>query len=136
MDLLLEIKILIAAFDQETWVKLVMYDNSFHKYAYTIYGRKQFIDLFTVLTINNVYTVYKLFGKRHRDDGPAAIYAYGAQCWYQNGKLHRDDLPAIIYPNGTRYWYQNGKLHRNHGPAIIHSNGEHYWYQNGKLHNT
>ncbi len=36
MDLLLEIKILIAAFDQETWAKLVVYDNSFHKYAYTV----------------------------------------------------------------------------------------------------
>ncbi len=123
MDLLLEIKILIAAFDWETWVKLVLYDDRFHEYAYTPYCRKQFIDLFTVLTINDNCTTYRLFGKLHRDNGPAIIYPDGEQKWYQNGNLHRDDGPAIIHSDGTQKWYHYDKQHKDDGHAVIHSDG-------------
>ncbi len=95
MDLLIEIKILIAAFDREAWIKLVLTDDRFREYAYTYAGRKQFIDLFTVITIGEC-TTYRLFDKLHRDDGPAIIHSTGKRNWYIQGKLHRDNGPAII----------------------------------------
>jgi len=73
-------------------------------------------------------------GKRHREDGPAIIYAIGDQRWYINGRLHRENEPAIIYANGTQSWYLNGKRHREDGPAIICTDGDKEWYINGKRH--
>jgi hypothetical protein len=81
---------------------------------------------------NGYYCVRNSRGRLHRDDGPAAIYPDGTQCWYQDGGLHRGDGPAIIYPDGTQYWCRNGKRHRDNGPAIIYPDGTQEWYRAGQ----
>jgi hypothetical protein len=30
--------------------------------------------------------------------------------FYINGKRHREDGPAMIYANGTRHWYKNDRF--------------------------
>ena len=55
----------------------------------------------------------------------------GTKRWYLNGKRHREDGPAVIYANGDKFWYLNGKCHREDGPAVIASDAK-YWYLNGK----
>lgn len=45
----------------------------------------------------------------HRVDGPAAIEAGFAECWFFNGVRHRDDGPAVIYQNGNTEWWKHGK---------------------------
>jgi hypothetical protein len=56
------------------------------------------------------YRVYWwLNGKRHREDGPAVIWADGTQAWRLNDKLHRTDGPAVILADGTQVWWLNGK---------------------------
>ncbi len=56
----------------------------------------------------------------------------GTQKWYKDGKRHREDGPAIIYANGRQYWYKDGKRHREDGPAVIWPDGTQYWYINNK----
>lgn len=56
----------------------------------------------------------------------------GTKRWRLNGKRHREDGPAVIYADGSRFWYQNDMLHRTDGPAVIHSDGDLSWYLNGK----
>jgi hypothetical protein len=73
-----------------------------------------------------------LNGKRHRESGPARIWANGDQEWYLNGKRHRTDGPAVIWVDGYQGWYQNGKRHRTDGPARIWADGPRVWYLNGK----
>lgn len=88
----------------------------------------------TSLIINdNGSQVWLLNGHRHREDGPAVIYADGTQFWYINNKLHREDGPAVIYSSGTQFWYLNGERHREDGPAAIWALGTMRWYLNGKL---
>ena len=60
---------------------------------------------------------YNKHGKLHRIGGPAAIFADGAEIWYQNGVFHRTNGPAVIYPNGECDWYQNGSYLRTDGDA-------------------
>ncbi len=132
MDLLIETKIIIAAFDQEAWIKLAIYDEEFRNYAYTDVGRKQFIDLFTVMDIINGIITYKLFGKTHRNNGPAIRWENGTSYWCQNGNIHRDDGPATVWSNGRQDWWQNGKQHRDDRPAIIWPDGRCAWYYYGK----
>ena len=55
------------------------------------------------------YQIMNSKGQLHRDNGPAAIYPDGTQCWYRNGQRHRDDGPAIIHPDGTEIWCQDGQ---------------------------
>ena len=69
--------------------------------------------------------------KRHRDEGPAVIYADGTQEWYKNGKHHREDGPAVIYFSGRQEWWINGKRHREDGPAVIYPSGMQFWFING-----
>jgi hypothetical protein len=73
-------------------------------------------------------------GKKHRDDGPAEIWADGSQLWFRDGKLHRDDGPTIIRPDGTQVWYRNDQPHRDDGPAVIRPDGTQRWCREGKLH--
>jgi hypothetical protein len=75
-------------------------------------------------------------GIHHRVDGPAIIFADGAESWYEEGKLHRDDdLPAVIRVSGEKQWYQKGKLHREGDqPAIIHPTRGEQYYLEGLLH--
>jgi hypothetical protein len=97
---------------------------------------------------NNIYgTLYKLFGKLHREGKPAEIWTDGSQRWYFNNKPHRDgNMPAIILThmytkkpdNNTPYiieyvaWYYHGQLHRDYNlPAIIHYDGKKCWYIDG-----
>ncbi len=137
MDLILDIKILIASLNQDVWIKLVLYDDDFHKYAYTIAGRTRFIKLFAVIEVvkvGNARIKHKLFGKKHRIGGPAIIWLNGRREWYRNGKSHRDDGPATIWPDGAQDWFRNGRLHRDGSPACIFASGAREWWQNGKLH--
>ena len=83
MDLILDVKIHIASFDQEAWIKMVLYDDEFCNYAYTINGSLKFIHYFKRVVNNQTF----LFGKFHSID----------------------DLPAITDANGNKYWYCNGK---------------------------
>jgi hypothetical protein len=88
-------------------------------------------------TISTTYgggTEYRLYGKRHRVDGPAIIHTDGTQEWYLNGKFHRVDGPAIIWADGTQEWHLDGEYHRVDGPAIIRTDGSQQWYLDGKFH--
>ncbi len=136
MDLILDIKILIARFDQETWIKWVLYDDVFHEYAYSPIGKRMFISEFTKYQCDFDIgcRTWKLFDKLHRNDGPSIIYSDGECTWYQNDQRHRIDGPAVIAANGNQYWYQNDKLHRIGGPAVVKSTHKQRWFQNGKLH--
>jgi hypothetical protein len=55
-----------------------------------------------------------------------AIMAH--QHWHLYGKLHRKDGPASIYADGTKIWIQYGKIHREDGPAIVNSNDSTAYY--------
>jgi len=113
--------------------QLVLY-RPFYEY-YTTH-RQHIIKLHTRISviIFGCCTIYTVFGKRHREDGPAITRADGTQWWYYNGKKHRVGGPAIMYANGRQYWYYNGKLHCVDSPAIIRADGTQEWHLNGKLH--
>ena len=53
---------------------------------------------------------YNAEGQKHREYGPAVIWADGSQIWFLNGQKHRVDGPAAIYADGSQEWYTNGKL--------------------------
>ena len=48
-------------------------------------------------------------GKRHRDDGPAAILFDGREEWWFEGERHREDGPAVEYSDGAKFYYLEGK---------------------------
>ena len=50
---------------------------------------------------------YNSAGQLHRLDGPAVVYAGGANAWYQNGLRHRTDGPAFMLADGRKWWYLN-----------------------------
>jgi len=77
---------------------------------------------------------YTLYGKRHREDGPAVERANGDKEYWINGMLHREDGPAKEYANGDKEWYLNGVIHREDGPAIEWADGDkQYWINNQHL---
>jgi hypothetical protein len=134
MDLLLDIKTVIAAYDQEVWYLLYRYDQEFHDYAMTNRAISRFIELFTVKIVESNRTEYRLLGKLHRcNDLPAMVYKDGDHIWRRRGLHHRDhDLPAIICSDGGQYWCQHGVPHRDNGlPAAIYADGSMAWYQHG-----
>jgi len=100
--------------------------------------RNKLLKAITICKINPYGTIWYInpYDKliKHRDDGPACIYANGSQEWYINGKRHREDGPAIIWPDGEQQWLINGKFHREDGPASIYADGSQYWYKNDKMH--
>jgi hypothetical protein len=67
--------------------------------------KSQIVAKFTESTTDGSETKYLLFGKLHRDDGPALVYSSGTLVWCQYDKLYRDNGPVIIYPGGSEYWY-------------------------------
>jgi hypothetical protein len=136
MDLLLDIKTVIAAYDQEVWYLLYRHDQEFHDYAVTGRAISRFVELFTVKTVKLHSTKYRLFGRLHRCGLPAVIRANGAQAWYQRGLCHRgNDLPAVTTVYGYKAWFLNGRRHRdNDRPAMVSSRGDQQWYQHGELH--
>ena len=75
--------------------------------------------------------IWRLNGKRHRQDGPAVEMKNGSRFWYINGKRHREDGPAAEYYHGDKEWYINGKLHRLDGPANVSHSGYKEWWING-----
>jgi hypothetical protein len=69
--------------------------------------------LFTGIGVDKYGTiVYCRNGKEHRDNGPAAIYASGAEEYYKNGKLHRIDGPAVVDHRllVNEYWIDGEEL--------------------------
>jgi hypothetical protein len=60
---------------------------------------------------NSDRVVWELDDKLHREDGPAVIWAHGAQRWYLNGNLHRTDGPAYIRADGTQRWFLNDRAY-------------------------
>ena len=156
MDLILDVKIIVALVSDDVWTKLVLLDDEFYQYACTKEGITLFVKQFTKKEDDCTYLFNKLHsindepaemveknkywyynGLRHRDnDLPARIDVNGNKYWYYNGNFHRkNDLPAIIYANGDKHWYCHEKLHReNDLPAIIYNNGTKYWYKNDELH--
>ena len=54
-------------------------------------------------------------GQRHRDDGPAVVWANGRQEWWRDGQRQRDDGPAVVWADGCQEWHRNGQLHRDDG---------------------
>jgi len=120
----------------------LMLHRPFYEYYTTC--RQYILQLHTrILTDIYVTELYTIFGKLHRENGPAVIYSDGTQEWHLNDKLHREDGPAVedlrcfapanIYPNGEQHWYLNGDLHRDDGPAIIYADGSQVWYRRGDL---
>lgn len=72
--------------------------------------------------------IWRLGGERHREDGPAVIYANGSVEYWQNGQLHRLDGPAIMDADGLQEHFQYNLIHREDGPAVIHPDGSvEYW---------
>jgi hypothetical protein len=53
--------------------------------------------------------MWYLYGKRHREDGPAVELAHGDKHWYMDGLRHREDGPAVEYHDGGKLWYLHGK---------------------------
>lgn len=103
--------------------------------------------------INNIYALYmenaaqrkpttsvspagakewRLYGKLHRDDGPAVECENGIQAWYQHGKLHRIGAPAAIGYHGDKFWYQHDHPHREDGAAVERTDGRKEWWLHGK----
>ena len=76
--------------------------------------------------------IWRLDGKLHRTDGPAAEYANGDKWWYKNGQIHREGGPATEHANGARMWCQEGQMHRTDGPALVRADGTKEWHLDGK----
>ena len=69
----------------------------------------------------------------HREDEPAVERVDGGyRAWYLNGKRHREDGPAIVWASGDQMWWLNGERHRIDGPAIIWADSSKEWYIHGE----
>lgn len=127
-ELVLDVKVIIASYDEHIWYWLYRCDDEFKKYSKTKPAIILFTELFTFCDLQqNIFYQcerYYLLNKLHRVDGPAISYkgncgakiiknlfmiryeyhAYHEyQIWYQNDKIHRrDDLPALIRGIGQR----------------------------------
>lgn len=117
MNLILDIQILIASYDEEVWIKLYLYDERFAGYARGNAAINLFTKLFTKRIINTKYGIIEtyLFGKLNSiNDEPSKIImtdkTWFRKEWNRNGYYHRDyDMPAIIYVWGELCWYTNGR---------------------------
>jgi hypothetical protein len=125
-ELPLEVRILVARMDIETYIRMYLWDSEFREYARKVYAVDDFIELF-VVEKKDRYKKYKINNMEYRK------YNDGGQQWYKNSKLHRDDGPAVIDIDGEQQWYINGERHRDDGPAIT-GGGNEWWYINGKRH--
>jgi hypothetical protein len=126
-ELPLEVRVLVANMDIETYTRMYLYDTGFRDYANTEYAVDDFIARFVVTRMED-YTLYRINNIEYYK------YDNGNQGWYMNGKFHKNGGPAVIFANGDEYWYINDKYHRDDGPAIIHNNGYKAYYLNGKIH--
>jgi hypothetical protein len=64
------------------------------------------------------------------------INDWGTREWYVNGKRHREDGPAAITADGSKYWCLNDKFHREDGPAIERADGSKEWHVNDKYYDS
>ena len=100
-----------------------------------------------IIAENGSIEKWILFGKFHREDGPAwTKYKNGEivhEEWYIDDLCHRIGGPAHIeYKNGRvikEVWWVEGKCHREDGPAYIEYdiNGKptrEAWYVNNERH--
>jgi len=77
---------------------------------------------------------YRRDGQRHREDGPAVIWANGGVEYWMKGQVNREDGPAVVGPNGEVHYWVKGKRHRTDGPAVVEANGRiEYWVEGRKL---
>lgn len=128
-DLVLDIKVHIASFNQHVWLIMVLYDKEFYHYAQTIEGKKQFVDKFHRVKDYTTGHAIFLFNYKHSiNDKPAEII-HNSQYWCYKDLPHRDnDLPAIIRSDGFEAWMINGQYHReNNLPAIMCNNKKEWW---------
>lgn len=99
-NVILDIKIYMASFDQEAWIKMVLYDKEFKAYACTNIGMKKFIDIFHQVKYSGALlkTTY-LFGKKVNINNKAAVTSTnGYEEWYYNNEqLH---IYGVIRKNG------------------------------------
>ena len=59
---------------------------------------------------------------------------YGTVRWLDDDNArHREDGPAVVWADGTQYWFNRGKSHFAHGPAILNDDGRLRWYEAGEL---
>ena len=57
---------------------------------------------------------------------------FGHKRWYLNGLRHREDGPAVIWAGGSKAWFKNDELHREDGPAREWADGPKEWWLNDK----
>jgi hypothetical protein len=90
---------------------------------------------YKVTVEDNGDIIWRVGGKRHRENGPAMECADGTSKWFINGELHREDGPAFI-SKSEKSWWIKGERHRENGPAIEWADGGRDWYINGQNHRT
>lgn len=141
-NLILDVKIMIASFHEDTWYHLYCYDEEFRKYSTKITSIQKFIELFTIrkVEMNEHYQIesYYLFGKLHRNELPALIYTGNCHTILEDNNF--SVRSGGIYRKNYSYqiWYQCGKVHKLNDYAVIGSydNEVEYYasYYEGKLH--
>jgi hypothetical protein len=148
MNLIFDVVLHIARFDEDAWYKLYCVDERFREYVQSYKGKHEFIRLFAerknIATVSSI----RLFGLFHSIyDEPGFVCFGGSKSWYYRGRLHRDnDLPAIITHYGRMAWYQHGELHRDSSvaltgqasagkdnglPAVMRPDGSQEWWIRG-----
>lgn len=90
-----------------------------------------------------------LYGKRHREDGPAIEYGDGNKSWYIDGQNLTEkefdertqqessstNSTKKVFEDGTKKWRnKDGQYHRQDGPAIEWSGGSKEWWKDGLRH--
>lgn len=134
MNLILDVKIVIASHDKDVWFKLMMIDEEFESYTYTQMGLQVYRDAFVTIEKLQFQTWYRL------GDISKCEYPFNDMTvWYTlNPKgvqyklcIHRDFGPAVIRSD-SQAWYQYDLLHRIDGPAVDNETQEMY-YEYGRL---
>jgi len=106
-------------------------------WPFPLLDKKIFCPNGTVIWIyENGIVEYTFNGELHRLGGPAKLWPGSPSLpayeeWYLFGKMHRENGPAYICADGRRFWYLNGERHREDGPAIDHLNGSWSWSLHG-----
>jgi hypothetical protein len=120
-DLPLEVRVLVAKANAETYIRMYLYDCEFRKYANgDDWFKKQ------IVVKNYGYcTDYKINNIKCR------IYDEGDVEWIMNEKYHKLDGPAVIYPDVRVEYWEKDKRHRINGPAVIGANGDEEYWENG-----
>jgi hypothetical protein len=83
------------------------------------------------------YTVYKVNGKIHREDGPAITDLHGSEYWFYNNQFHKDQIIDDVHWNNHNYAYSKLKLNPWYNPGKHHIHDKYRrqqrWYICGKL---